>query len=283
MKFRLLVDNKTEDVRCHAEWGLSILIETDGHQILFDTGCSSMFAENAKAMGIDLAKVEAAVISHGHYDHTEGVPAFIAVNQTAPIYLHKDALYETYGETDGELDSEDCGIRWKAADREKIMPRLVYTEGVYPLFDGVTLVGNIPDMAGFPPTEQFHRRIVDKAVDGTETVRWEDDPMTHEQALVIEEEKGLYIFSGCCHRGVVPTIRYIQQLYPGKRIAGLVAGMHLCPVSAAERERIVEEIAALHLDCVFPVHCTGMEAIILMRQKMGEKCVIASAGDAYAY
>ena len=59
--------------------------------------------------------------------------------------------------------------------------------------------------------------------------------------------------------------------------------MHLYPVNARERADIVDKIAALNMDCVFPVHCTGMEAIIMLKQKMGDKCVVASAGDAYVY
>ena len=72
MNFSILVDNKTERADCCAEWGLSILIESQGEKILLDTGMSPMFAENAKAMGIDLSDVSALVISHGHFDHTGG-------------------------------------------------------------------------------------------------------------------------------------------------------------------------------------------------------------------
>ena len=70
MKFRFLVDNKTEDSRCQAEWGLSILIETGGKNILFDAGASPMFAENATRLGIDLAQIDALVISHGPVSYT---------------------------------------------------------------------------------------------------------------------------------------------------------------------------------------------------------------------
>ena len=113
MKFRFLVDNKTEDSRCQAEWGLSILIETEGKQILFDAGASPMFAENAARLGADLSRTDALVISHGHYDHTQGVPAFTACNDKALIYLHKDAMYETYGKTNGVIDTKPCGILWR--------------------------------------------------------------------------------------------------------------------------------------------------------------------------
>ncbi|MCI8609057.1 MAG: MBL fold metallo-hydrolase [Firmicutes bacterium] len=279
MKFRFLVDNKTENPRCMAEWGLSILIESRGKKILMDTGASPLFAENAKAMGVDLSEVDALVISHGHYDHTEGAPAFIELNEKAPIYLHEKALGLTFGETGGIIDEEDCGIRWSREFLEQMDFRLALTQGMQAITDNITLIGNIPDFDGYPSTERFWRAVTD---DNGER-RYVQDRMEHEQFLVVEEEKGLYIFSGCSHRGVVPTIKYTQQLFPGKRIAGLIAGMHLYPVSPAKRAEIVEEIARLDMDCVFPVHCTGMEAILKFKMLLKDKCIVASAGDVYEY
>ena len=77
MKITFLSDNKTENSLCTAEWGLSILIESQGNKVLFDVGASPIFAGNAKNLGIDLADVEAVAISHGHYDHTEVWKAFV--------------------------------------------------------------------------------------------------------------------------------------------------------------------------------------------------------------
>lgn len=277
MKFQFLVDNKTENSRCMAEWGLSVLIETRGKKILLDTGLTDLYKDNAAALGADLSDVDALVISHGHFDHTGGVPSFVELNETAPVYLHKDGLYEAYGETDGVVETEACSIRWNEAEMEAVWPRLQFTSGVVQLFDHVTLIGDIPDLEGYPATEQFWRRM--EKEDGSSQLIL--DTMSHEQILVVEEDAGLYIFSGCSHRGVVPTLRHVQSLMPGKRIAGLIAGMHLYPASAEMRKKIVEEIAALDMDVVFPVHCTGMDAILQMKALMGGKCVVACAGDKY--
>lgn len=281
MKFRLLVDNKTEDSRCHAEWGLSILIETRGKQILLDTGASPMFAENAKRLGVDLSQADALVISHGHYDHTEGVPAFTACNTKAPIYLHKDALYETYGKTDGLIDEEPCGILWSQDYLQSVKDRLVLTEGLFPLFDNVFIAGDIPDDEDFQATESFYRKAPANGAD-TDTA-WVKDPMNHEQLLVIEEQERLYVFSGCSHKGVVSAVRYVNHLFPGKKIAAFIGGMHLIPVSEEVREKIIREIISMEIEQIFPLHCTGMEGILQLRGKLGERCVLASAGDVYEY
>ena len=97
MKITFLSDNKTENSLCMAEWGLSVLIELKGRKLLFDVGASSLFADNARNLGIDLSSVDAVIISHGHYDHTEGMETFCRINKKAPIYIHKNAVSPAYG------------------------------------------------------------------------------------------------------------------------------------------------------------------------------------------
>ena len=110
MKFTFLSDNKTENANCTAEWGLSILIESSGNKVLFDVGASSIFAENAKSLGVDLSDVEAVAISHGHYDHTEGMESFCEINKLALIYMHKEAISPAFGTAaDGTIAEGICG------------------------------------------------------------------------------------------------------------------------------------------------------------------------------
>ncbi|MDD4199935.1 MAG: MBL fold metallo-hydrolase, partial [Eubacteriales bacterium] len=92
MKFSLLIENKTDNPGIIAEHGLSVYIETQGKKILFDAGVSNLFAVNAANMKVDLAAVDFAVISHGHYDHTGGFPMFHKINPKAPIYIHRNSL-----------------------------------------------------------------------------------------------------------------------------------------------------------------------------------------------
>lgn len=275
MKFTILVDNKTERASCLAEWGLAILIESQGKKILFDTGASPMFAENAKAIGADLSDVDALVISHGHFDHTGGVEAFIALNQAAPVYLHEEALGVTYGETDGVMDDYNCGILWDEDLRRSLKPRIRLTKDLRQIADHVWIAGNIPSMKEYPPAENFFREL--PAAPFTRP-----DPMNHEQCLIIEEDGRLHVFSGCSHKGVIPTLAHVKTLFPDKKIAGLTAGMHLYTLSADRRGQIIDRLAAMDLDYVVPLHCTGMQAIVEMKLKMGDRCRILTAGKSFS-
>lgn len=75
MKVTVLVDN-LRNGPLKGEWGLSFLIEYEKWKILLDTGASGLFARNARRLGIDLGEVDHAVLSHAHYDHSDGMSAF---------------------------------------------------------------------------------------------------------------------------------------------------------------------------------------------------------------
>ena len=120
MKFKFLVENKTDNPGVKAEHGLSVYIEADDKKILFDAGATELITDNARAMGVDLAAVDLAVVSHGHYDHTGGFPAFCKVNSSAPIYIHKNAFRKSYGLTKGSLKKDPSGIRWSTEERKVI-------------------------------------------------------------------------------------------------------------------------------------------------------------------
>ena len=143
--------------------------------------------------------------------------------------------------------------------------------------DNMTLVGNIDPLKEYPMTEKFYRPSP------TNEEKYLYDHMDHEQFLVVKEDKGIYIFSGCSHTGVMATIKKAQELFPGEKIIALVAGMHLYPLKRDKKQEIVDSICQLGIDTVFPVHCTGIDAILMFKQQLGERCIIASAGESYEF
>lgn len=283
MKITFLSENKTYNPGCMAEHGLSLYIEAAGKIILFDTGASDVFAKNAEFLNIDLKRVEHTIISHGHYDHTEGLPFFCSINSNADIYIHKDAFEETYGTENGILDKEPCGILWDRNIKDDIMKRATLTDGIFKISEDIVISGTIPNIKEKKTTEKFYIKKVSQNGD----IELQEDEMNHEQFLIIRDRntegasRGIYVFSGCSHKGVIPVIRYAKQIFPGERMLGLIAGMHLYSVDQSVRWEVVNEILEENIEMVMPVHCTGINAICDLKQAMGDRCIVANAGDTY--
>ncbi|MDO4485289.1 MAG: MBL fold metallo-hydrolase [Bacillota bacterium] len=273
MKFGFLVENKTDTPGVTAEHGLSIYIEADGKKILFDAGASDMLLKNAVAMKIKLDDIDLAVVSHGHYDHTGGFPAFCRINSKASVYIHKNALRKSYGMENGCLEKVSCGIRWTEDEMNTIRERLVYTDGPVYLTDNIGITGTVPYAEGFRPTEKFYYY--------NEEGDLAEDDMSHEQCLVIRQQEGLYIFSGCSHRGVISALEAGKAMFPEKKVAVLAAGMHLYSASDQNRKYVVEQVAAEGLRRIMPVHCTGIKALCELKSRLGDACTAAAAGDIY--
>lgn len=275
MKISFLVENKTNTEYVRAEHGLSVYIETDEMNILFDAGASDMFADNAEKMGIDLSKADYCVVSHGHYDHTGGIPAFCRINDKAKIILHKDAFIKTYGYMkDGTLEKVTTGIRWSEEEKKAISDRIIFTDKEYWLSDNIVVSGTIDEIPGQEMTEYFYEKKDGELI---------PDQMNHEQFLAINTDKGVFIFSGCSHRGVVPVLAHAKKLFPDRDILGLVAGMHLYNATSERRNKVIDEVMRLDVKTVMPVHCTGIDAICDLKMKMGERCIVATAGEVYEY
>ena len=98
-----------------------------------------------------------------------------------------------------------------------------------------------------------------------------------------EEGKGVFLFSGCSHKGIVAAVEYAKKLFPGERIYAIVAGMHMM---AADRDTVLRVIARLKEEdpeTVMPMHCTGVNALAIFKEEFGDRCELACCGGSYEY
>jgi len=262
MKITALVENTSCREGIKAEHGLSLFIEAKEKTILFDTGASKMFSENAEKLNVDLAKVDLAILSHGHYDHSGGIHTFLKLNSTAPLYLRKSAFGPYYAEREGG-DHEFIGIDESLITNN----RLIFTGKETPLAEGISLFSNVKGDRFFPTG---NKSLLKKTEDG-----YEQDDFTHEQNLVIEEDGLSLLVSGCSHRGIVNIVDHFHTLF-GHYPTHVIGGFHLYnhrtgkPESTETLRKIADALLASGAT-YYTCHCTGEENYQILHTFMGDK------------
>lgn len=268
MRVTTLIENSTLEGRedLAAEFGLSLHIQRGDQQILFDTGSSGAFADNAERLGIDLQQVGAAVLSHHHYDHGGGLQRFLAINDRARVHLRASGWAPRYFRA-LVVVKRPIGLDPLLFDRFAHRFELV-TESME-IAPGVVLLTDIGSNYSRP---EGNRHLFVERGGSLEL-----DPFEHELVLVVREDDGLVVFTGCSHHGILNMIEAARSRFPEVPVKAVFGGFHLIGVPfldsmAAPREE-VEAIGRTLLELtagpVYTGHCTGRKAYGVLAGVMG--------------
>jgi 7,8-dihydropterin-6-yl-methyl-4-(beta-D-ribofuranosyl)aminobenzene 5'-phosphate synthase len=255
-----------------AEWGLSILVESEEINILFDTGQSLSASHNAEIMGINLSQIDKIVLSHGHFDHTGGLKqALLRIGKEIDIIAHPDIWAAKYSRRQGQ-EARYIGIPFHRQTLESLGAKFSLSREPVRLSDNITTSGEIP------MTTEYE--IIEPHLQVKEGRRFKPDKLLDDQALIITTGAGLVVILGCAHRGVINTLYHAQKLTGVEAIYAVFGGCHL--ISATE-ERIWLTIAALKelgVQLLGLSHCTGLAASAIMAREFGERFLFNIAGTA---
>lgn len=255
MRIVTLVENTAAREDLCPEHGLSLYIETKAAKILFDAGQSGCFADNAQKLGVDLGLVDIGILSHGHRDHSGGLPKFFSLNASAPVYLQKTALADYYG---SQGDYIGLGEERDAVDR------LRFVQTQQEIGEGLTLFSG----SCVPEKEPIDTAGLTVERDGFRV----PDSFLHEQYLLIEEEGKRILISGCSHRGILNIADHFQPDV-------LIGGFHF--FKQMPDSPMVTEAAhrLLGYPCVYYTgHCTGTEQFAVMKKIMADRLHELSTG-----
>lgn len=263
MKIVTLLENTSRRPGLAAARGLSLYVETAEHKVLFDMGPDGSFLENAKALGVDPAAVDIAVLSHGHSDHGGGLAAFCQVNSRARIYLRREALGAYFAVLPGQEPGYIGLPRMPAALSE----RFVFTGAWEKPGKGLTLFSDVED-------DRSLRAVAPKLQEKTGE-GFRPDGFAHEQHLLAEEDGKAVLLAGCGHLGIVNTLRAAER-HLGRRPDAVFGGFHLfevkpdAPESRALLAATAEALAEGNT-VYYTGHCTGEWAYERLRETLGER------------
>ncbi|MEE4115454.1 MAG: MBL fold metallo-hydrolase [Marinilabiliaceae bacterium] len=248
MRISILTEN-SPGTYTQAEHGLSYLVEYDSKKILFDTGQSELYLQNAQIMNIDLGDIDLIVLSHGHYDHGNGL-RFL---ERGILLCHPECFQKRYGNK-GE---KYIGL---GETKKDLLERfeLLCSEDAYRISEKIYFLGAIPRISEF----ESH----------STSFTFEDgspDYVRDDSALALVMDKGLFVISGCGHSGIINTFERAKEVTGVDSLFGIIGGFHLKKNNTQAKETIkyLKENKVKH---VYPSHCTAMPALCAFYREFGK-------------
>ena len=248
---------------------------------------------NIELLNVDPKKIDALIVSHGHFDHYGGLIAFLdKYRSSLPAdlklyaggednFCHRVIPTGTPGEFSdfGYLDRRALAARnvgvvlcesptviaghafttgqIKRRTDEKILPNTLEQFGIT---DGLGC-----DASHYQPAELLGKTVPDEHY--------------HEHATVFNvKNRGLVVISSCSHRGVVNAVKQAQEISGVNKLHGLIGGFHLGPAPMDYTRHIVAEIKELDPDVVVPMHCSGQNFVQAMQEIAPDRLLLGSTG-----
>ena len=270
IKLTTLSENTAGQPYLLAEWGLSILIETEEKTVLLDTGAGESVVHNAALLGVDLSEIETIVLSHGHFDHTGGLKSLLpAIGHPVDVVAHPDIWIKKYNCVKGKPANE-IGIPYSQIELEDLGARFIFSRVPYKLSSCITTSGEVPMANDF---EYIDPTLCVAAPEGFKT-----DPLRDDLAVIIDAPQGLIVVLGCGHRGMINTLNQAKKVTGKSKIYMVLGGCHL---KDASEEHIWQTISALNeigASKLAVCHCSGMPATLLLAQTYDKNFIFNQAG-----
>jgi 7,8-dihydropterin-6-yl-methyl-4-(beta-D-ribofuranosyl)aminobenzene 5'-phosphate synthase len=242
MRIVTLIENLAYTQGLVAEHGLSVYIETGDRKILFDTGQTGLFIQNAQKLGIDIEDIDTLILSHGHYDHTGGLYPFLEKNSQAKVFAKKDIFTPKYHDTNRFI-----GL---VPDEHLLADRFSGVTSVTEIADGVFMMPEIP----IRHATDTHFNNLYKKLNG-ELI---PDEFDDELFLVLKQHGQIHIVTACSHRGITNICTAATDYF--KLPVGLIlGGFHTRNCTVEQYVYITHYLRQLNPKSIGVCHCTGVE------------------------
>lgn len=249
MKIRLLNENLVSDLCWLAEYGFSAWVEYENTRILFDTGWSDVWCQNAKVADIDLDSADIIALSHFHSDHSRGL-LYHPFKEKKKLVLHPRVMLALL---DPFIEPPDRHLPHKYSEIEqKIRSDFQVVEAVEPLeiAPGAFFLGQIPRVTSF------------------ERGYYYEDPMDDDTALAFRTHKGTVVLTGCSHSGICNICTYAKEV-TGQDLYAVIGGFHLVNQEKPAVDETIDWFKAEKIPHLLPVHCVSFDIQARLQTEFG--------------
>jgi len=281
----------------HSEWGLSLLLEPQRgatkRAFLLDYGWTpGAINGNMELLKVDPSKIEALIMSHGHWDHLGGLMGFLDKHRkTMPSDLTlyaggEDNFCQRYtrgpgGDLNdfGMLDRRDLAkrdVKVMLCETPAVIGDMAFTTGkikrasIEKVLPNTLVEFKLKDGAGCNWSHYLPAELEGKIV---------PDEHIHEHATCFNlKDKGLIVISSCGHVGIVNSVRQAMEISGVSKVHAVVGGFHLGPAPADYLTQVVAEMAKLNADVVIPMHCSGLNFTLEAQRQMPGKVLTTTTG-----
>jgi 7,8-dihydropterin-6-yl-methyl-4-(beta-D-ribofuranosyl)aminobenzene 5'-phosphate synthase len=216
--------------------GFSLLINFQNKKILFDFGIKDEVFKNFKKINLKAKDIDYYVLSHGHIDHSQGLRYFS--DKSKPLICHPTALETKYY---GDLN---IGCQLK---KEKIfkMFNVILSKNPYVIIkDSIVFLGEIPRKC-ILPEKDFPGKLANGTV----------DYCLDDSAIAINTANEILLVVGCSHSGIENIVDYAESLFPGKKVRGIIGGLHV--LNEQRLEEVLSFFEKKNINNVIPIHCSS--------------------------
>ena len=280
-RFSAFVARQIPDLR--AEHGLAHYVEVarggETARIAFDFGPSeAAITHNFRMLGLDASGIDVLALSHGHWDHWGGLTGLLrsyrrVMKKDLTFYVGEDHFLPRF--TQRGADRISMGRLYRE-EIERYDVRVESVRAPLMIADGVLLSGEMHEQEPFEPIPDNLRVERDGAV--------VPDTFLGEQTLITNVRgRGLVIVTSCSHRGIVGICRHAARITGVPKVHAVIGGFHLSGLKEERVTRVVDAFRDLEVDWIVPQHCSGLEAMATMMQRLPQEMVPSSVGTVFTF